>query len=411
MNEFRDVSKRLKLRILSISKSLPTPTQPSNGVFVFRRLQAMRRLAEMRVVQPVPYFPLVRPLPAWAGASRKVGELAIEPAPMPYIPGVLKGLDGWLLGHAVSRHLPTSELRGYIDLIDAHFGYPDGVGAVRFARAAGIPAFVTVRGNETEYLRDDSVRGQLVDALKQAAGCVCVSRSLKRLLIEQGVPASGIAVVQNGIDRQLFRPGNRSAARKRLGVNVEGRLIVSVGMLIERKRHHVLIKAMPAIRERFPDARLAVLGGERGDEPQYLRKLKSVARDCGVEGAVEFPGALPPEQVIPWLQAADTFALCTEREGCCNAVLEALATGLPVVTTPVGENAHYVQDGRNGFLVPVDDVAATARGIISALDRSWNSQQISDGLQVSSWDGVAVKVVDFLRSRLEAWLGYEKVLR
>jgi glycosyltransferase involved in cell wall biosynthesis len=114
-------------------------------------------------------------------------------------------------------------------------------------------------------------------------------------------------------------------------------------------------------------------------------------------------GVVDQPRVADWLAAADVFALGTEREGCCNAVLEALAVGTPVVTTPVGDNGVFVRDGANGFIVPVDDVDALAHGLERALRHGqWDRVSISKDLlaQVGSWADVAAQVLGFFRSRL-----------
>jgi teichuronic acid biosynthesis glycosyltransferase TuaC len=107
--------------------------------------------------------------------------------------------------------------------------------------------------------------------------------------------------------------------------------------------------------------------------------------------------------VVEWLRAADVFALATEREGCCNAVLEALATGVPVVTTPAGDNAQYVKPGQNGLLVPIGDSAALAAALAQALaSHAWNAAEISRSLHsaVGNWTDVATRVLQFFSQRL-----------
>jgi glycosyltransferase involved in cell wall biosynthesis len=101
------------------------------------------------------------------------------------------------------------------------------------------------------------------------------------------------------------------------------------------------------------------------------------------------------------LRVAAVFALGTAREGCCNAVLEALGVGVPVVTTPVGDNAHFVKDGANGFLVPVDDPAAMAEALAAVFARdSWERERISAELAVGTWQKIARDVLDFFAERI-----------
>lgn len=137
-------------------------------------------------------------------------------------------------------------------------------------------------------------------------------------------------------------------------------------------------------------------------EPDYPEELRNLCRRLNLLERVTFTGKLPESDVVNWLNAASVFALASRREGCCNAILEALACGLPVVATPVGDNPHFVRDNVNGFLVTVDDRADMARGIMAVLDRpDWDRDRISAGLQIGDWNSVAAKVTGFMRGRVE----------
>jgi glycosyltransferase involved in cell wall biosynthesis len=353
----------------------------------------------LRVIQPVPHLPLVRPLPAWAREPAHIaGGVTIEHAPMTYLPGLLKSLDGRWLEASVYPRLAALQAAGELDLVDAHFGYPDGVGCVRAARRLGIPAFITLRGMEVDAIRHPRIGPQLAEALRQAAGCITVSHALRDLALEAGVQPDHVLVAPNAVDRASFHPGDRAAARVRLGLEPDAPLIVSVGYLIAGKGHGVLIRALARLRETLPDARLAIIGGP-GYEPDHPRVLTEIAREAGVQGAVRFVGAVKPDAVALWLQAADVFALATEREGCCNSVLEALAVGLPVVTTPAGDNPRFVHNGVNGQLVGIGDVAGTAAALASVLDRAWDPEAISRALAVGNWSDVAEQVLGFMAAR------------
>jgi len=241
-----------------------------------------------------------------------------------------------------------------------------------------------------------------VQALNEATGVISVSHSLRDLLVGRGVRASQFRVIPNAVDRQRFRPGDRRAARLRLGVADDVPLVVCVGNLIELKRHHVLIEAFARLRASRPAAQLAIVGGGEA-EPAYEARLRAQAQAAGVGDAVRFVGRIPPSEVANWLQAGDVFALATSREGCCNSILEALASGRPVVTTPAGDNAHFVCDGVNGYIVPIDQAEATSSALGRALSRSnWDPQAISQGLEVGGWRDVAGEVLAFFRERVAA---------
>lgn len=386
------------MRILSVCRTLPTPRNPGAGIFVLKRIQAMAKHANVQLIQPIPYFPIARPLPDWARtAEHTVDGMAVRHQPMFYFPGVLKSLDGRWLARAIDGPVQAWQRLAPVDAIDAHFGYPDGVGAVLTARRHGIPAFVTIRGLETDRVRERFVRGQMIAALNAATACISVSHSLAALMIKNGVAQSRIAVIPNGIETSTFRPGPRSHARAALGLSPTARLVVSVGHLISGKRHDVLMKAIAALE----GVQLAIIGG-RDYEPEQPARLRRLAEELRLADRVRFVGAVPPREVANWLRAADVFALATAREGCCNAILEALACGVPVVTTPAGDNRHYVLEGQNGHLVPIDDAPAMATALAAALARDWNQARISATLAVGNWESVGRRVLEVFAERLGA---------
>lgn len=371
---------------------------------MFNRLKAMTSGATLRVVQPLPYLPIAKPLPPWGReASRDLDGLEIRHAPMLYAPGVLKTADGLWLGRSIYPIIARLHKATPVDLIDAHFGYPEGVGCMQVARRLGVPLFITIRGFENEYIHKTGIAAQMLSAMRGAAGCISVSHSLQKLAAEHGVAPERIRVIHNAIDSGTFKWGDPKAARATLRIAPDVPLIVSVGHLVSRKRHHVLIEAFAQLRRRHPRARLVIIGAP-AFERTYPDELKALARARSLEADILFSGNIPPPQVALWLQAADVFALGTAREGCCNAVLEALAAGAPVVTTPVGDNAHFVLDGDNGHIAPVGDVAAFAQAIERALTTEWDRQSIAKRLldQAGSWGAVGTRVLEFMRERLGA---------
>jgi teichuronic acid biosynthesis glycosyltransferase TuaC len=390
------------LHVVSVTRNLPNPDDPSGGVFVLNRLAAMAEGARVDVIQPIPYLPVAKPLPEWGRSpGREQRALRVTHAPMLYFPGVLKSADGRLLARSIERTLVQLHRKDPIDVIDAHFGYPEGVGCELVARRLGVPYFVTIRGFENEYVRMKGIAPQMLGAMRRALGCISVSYSLQELAHAHGVSSERTRVIHNAIDASTFRWRDPSAARAALGLDPKMKLIVSVGHLVSRKRHHVLIDAFARVRQASPTAQLVIIGAA-SFEAEYPLELRELAKARGVAESVRFAGNIPPQEVAQWLQAADVFALGTAREGCCNAVLEALAVGAPVVTTPVGDNAYFVRDCVNGRIVAVDDAPATAAAIEASLAARWDRPQIAQALaqQAGSWSGVGRRVLEFMRERL-----------
>lgn len=389
------------LSIVSICRALPGPDDLSGGIFVLRRLAAMAKSASVTILQPIPYFPLIAPLRPWAKLPDHVAEdLRIRHSPMFYVPKFLKSLDGYWLYRSVMWQLTEIQKSQGLDLVDAHFGYPDGVGALLAARRLGVPCFVTLRGFEAEYIHQPIVGQQIRYLLRNADGCICVARFLKDLALEHGASPEKTTVVHNAIDGAQFYPGDRSAARRALGLPENVPIVISVGHLISRKRHHIMLSAFRELLDAHPKARLLIVGAE-SFEPDYPRRLRNQVKRLGIQDCIEFLGNVPSHRVADYLRAADLFALGTQREGCCNAVLEALACGLPVVTTPVGDNTWFVKDGENGFIVPVDDSVAMTHALSAALDRrDWDRERIAAELGVGNWDRVARDVLGFFSERM-----------
>lgn len=390
------VEKAERPRIVSVCRALPSPSEPASHTFVLQRIAAMARRAPLRALEPVPYFPLLKPKPGKERmANREVSGVPIQPVPMFYLPGILKNLDGFWLRRSISGF----ERGGAVDVLDAHFGYPEGVACVETARRVGIPSFVTVRGFEVDLMENPAMRKRLVTALNAATGVISVSHTLRETLVAGGVLADRITVIHNAVDRASFRPGSRAEARSQLGVAPSTRLIVSVGRLVSGKRHHVLIEAFQRLRQRHPDSLLCIIGA-KSFEADYPATLARLADEAGGAAAVRLIGAVPQHEVVRWLHAADVFALATAREGCCNAVLEALAVGLPVVTTPAGDNSHFVTDDSSGYLVPFDDIAGFTGALERAFSCTWDSEQVSRRLKVGNWDSVAGRVLDYFVERI-----------
>lgn len=360
--------------------------------------------ADVHVLQPVPYCPFVRPLPDWVqGPPRLTGELRVEHVPMFYLPGVLKSRDATWLAMSIERRIAQMHSKRQIDLIDAHFGYPEGAACVAIGKRLGIPVLVTIRGFEQEFADRRLVGRRLIDSLRQADGVVAVSHSLESFAVDRGVSADRVRVIHNAVDPNIFQFGSRSVARRALGVEDARTLVVSVGHLVSVKRHHVLIDGFSRYAKANPDALLVIVGAP-SFERTYPAELQAQVQRLRLEGQVRFAGNLRPSEVAQWLMGADLFALVSAREGCCNAVLEALAVGAPVVTTPVGDNGRFVEPDRNGLLVPVDDPDAVA----TAIDRvvgsdKWNRQRISADLhrQVGDWGEVGRRVIAFAGETLE----------
>jgi UDP-glucose:(heptosyl)LPS alpha-1,3-glucosyltransferase len=173
-----------------------------------------------------------------------------------------------------------------------------------------------------------------------------------------GVPAARVSVIYNGVDLERFHPdraaGHRSAARAEAGVSADTPTLLFAGSGYERKGLATAIEALT----RIGGARLIVIG--RGDETRYRRR----SAELGVADRIRWLGLR--DDLERWYGAADALVLPTRYEPFGNVHLEALASGLPVVTTTAAGGAELIEPGKNGAVVPPGDAVALA-GAVSAL--------------------------------------------
>jgi teichuronic acid biosynthesis glycosyltransferase TuaC len=377
------------MRVLAFTTVFPSAAHPQHGLFVKERLRHCAAHAEIRVVAPRPFFDR-----APAPREEEIGGLAVSHPTFFYTPRIGKPFDGYAL-YASARAEVQRLAQGFRpDLVDAHFGFPDGFAAVRLARMLGVPAVITLRGTEPMIATIGRMRRRaLASALSQADRLIAVSHPLaelaRELVAETGRPMPPVAVIENGVDSARFTPGDAAAARRALGLPEAGRLLVSVGHLSPRKGFQRVLRVLPEVFAQAPDLRFAVVGGPgaEGDNGAELRRLAAPLGE-----RVVFAGAQPPEDVAQWLRAADLFVLASDQEGCPNVVWEALATGLPVVATQVGEIPRMVPEPTGRLFAEPEDGPALRDALLDALGHPFDRAAIRAWAERHTWEGVAVRV-------------------
>jgi len=240
------------------------------------------------------------------------------------------------------------------DAIDAHYLYPDGVVAVWLGREFGKPVVITARGSDTSQLPHFAVPGRLIrDAIARADALIAVSAGLAEGLAALGAPPSKVTVLRNGVDLSVFRPvPDREAARAELGI--DGPTLLSVGLLIERKGHHLTIEALRDL----PGHTLLIAGEgpERG-------ALLALAARMGVADRLRLLGAQPHARLALLYGAADVMVLASSREGWANVLLEAMACGTPVVASPAWGSREAVRAAEAGIVLDETTPAGIASGV------------------------------------------------
>jgi glycosyltransferase involved in cell wall biosynthesis len=186
---------------------------------------------------------------------------------------------------------------------------------------------------------------------------IAVSREVDAELAGLLIPATRHVMIANSLDTDYFKPlppEDRSGLRRELHLPV-GLIVIYTGRLSAEKRVDRLIKVWPGILRQHPDAHLVIVG-----DGWQMAELKQLAGSN-----VHFIGGV--NAVLPYLQAADIFALTSTAEGLSLSLLEALSTGLPSIVTQVGGARDVIEDQVNGLLIPVDDPVALEAALLKLL--------------------------------------------
>lgn len=378
-------------RLVVFSTLFPHPGQVQAGLFIRERMFRVARVLPLTVVAPVPWFPLQGLIRLWRPHFRPVAprheiqqDIEVWHPRFFSVPGLFKSLDGFFLALGSLRTLFHLKKHLGFNLIDAHFGYPDGYAAILLGRWLKLPVTITLRGTEIRHARDPALRKRLVKALTHAARVFSVSESLKRLAVDLGIAEDKIQVVGNGVDTEKFFPIAKQQARDKLGLPLNAPVLISVGGLVERKGFHRVIDCLPGLLGAYPQLQYLIVGGASAEGDMRAELEAQVAR-LGLTEHVKFLGAMPPKELRLPLSAADVFVLATRNEGWANVFLEAMACGLPVVATDVGGNREVVCRDELGTIVPFGNQAALSTALAQALQRDWDRPRIIRYAEENGW--------------------------
>jgi glycosyltransferase involved in cell wall biosynthesis len=265
-----------------------------------------------------------------------------------------------------------------------------------------IPVVVSVRGADLNTARNSRIGRLLSRAIiGRVSYVVTVSDEFRKLLVSDIGCPKPLAALYNGVDAEQFHPQDRTACRLELGLP-EGRTVVLyVGGLIERKGVSILLQALShdTISDRPVDLYLA------GEGPQ-LEALKALASANRLADRVHFLGKVAKDRVHLWMGAADMLVLPSYSEGRPNVVLEAMATGTPVVATSVNGTTELVSDGEDGLLFKPGDVA----GLAVCIRRLLNQPDLAAKLSVHGPEKIRTRGLNWLAHGRQLLSIYHQVL-
>jgi teichuronic acid biosynthesis glycosyltransferase TuaC len=378
------------LRVLTLSTLFPDASRPNFGPFVELQTRGLAAHpdVQLRVVAPIGIPPLGRFHPRYKAlaalpAVETWNGLEVHRPRFLHVPGVGGRYDVGRLTAALAPVVKMIRRDFPFEVIDAEFFWPDGPAAIALSKALDVPVSIKARGADIHYWGENSATAtQVIAAGKAADGMLAVSEALKYDMIALGMPKDRITVHYTGIDRARFYVRDRASAKAALGIS--GPLLVSVGALIERKGHAIVIDALKAV----PDATLVIIG--QGED-----RAAREAQAAPLDGRVRFMGSQPHEVIADWLAAADAMVLMSASEGLANAWVEALASGTPIVIPDVG-GAREVLDRPEAGMLAKPDPASVAAAIKQVLVRDADRHAIAATVDRFSWEANTATLYDYL---------------
>lgn len=373
-----------KPRLLFISNLFPAQESAYNGLDNAVLLQHLLPTFDIRVICPKPV------LPPWKKPhlSAREEDICLQPiyVPVPYLPKIGDRWNDLLMLKALRPTFEQVTQEWPPDSILCSWLYPDACAVATLAREQGIPCDLITQGSDThQYLNYPIRRRRILEAIQNSRQVICRSGDLARRLQQAGAEPKKLHTVYNGIKPEIFYlQGNSSTLRQKLDLPTDVPLLLFVGNFLPVKNPLFLLKTLAELRATsHPDAQLIMIG----DGP-LRQNIEQKAKELGIQDALHLTGACTSAQVADYLNAADIFCLCSHNEGLPNVILEALACGLPVISTDVGGISEILHHYDYGSLVPAnqpDSLTHYTAAIKKMLSTPSAREQIADYGKQFTW--------------------------
>ena len=372
----------MRPRLLFISNLFPDAAEPYRGLDNVTILHLLRETFDIRVVA-------LRPsLKAWLGKAPawqpREQDVPLQPVfvPVRYVPKAGGLFNHKLVLAALKQALPAVRQTFDWNVVLASWLFPDGWAAIQ---AVTKPCVLIAQGSDVHrYLGSAPRRQAILEAVKNSHGVITRSRSLATLLAKAGAEAGKLHPVHNGTDVSLFKPAEPAPQA--------GKTVLFVGNLLPVKNPDLLLRAFA----QFSGSPRLVIAGKGPLRP----KLEELAASLGIADRVQFLGPQLAPQIAEQMRQADVLCMSSLNEGLPNVVIEAMASGLPVVATDVGGIHEVIEAPWKGTLVPTGNTAALTTALNEALSHPLDRQRIAAYGQGLSWQRTAQAYETILREAM-----------
>jgi glycosyltransferase involved in cell wall biosynthesis len=383
------------LKIAVATAHFPSSAEPTKGRPAYQTMRLLSANSDVRVFYPHAVYPsLLKPRsrtydvldPAYNLPDVKVGYYDY-----PVLPLVSRPFNGWMAARALLPHIRSFAP----DLIFSYFLYPDGFAALKIGKTLGIPVVAMGVGSDVHNIRDRFSAMHTRTVLREADFLVAISDDLRKRMVAMGAPSEKTRTILSGCDISVFRPNDRLEARRKLHIDPGVEAVIYIGRMDVRKGLRELVEAAVSLHPLRPDLHVYMIG-EGPDRPLIEGAIQA-------SNAAGYIHALPGcafDDVAVWMAASSLVTLPSYMEGYPNVVVEALASGRPVVATNVGGIPEILSDEYGG-LVPPRDSSRLAQALASVLDKTWDANAIS-AHGSRSWETVAAELLEIFASLVSA---------
>ncbi len=350
------------MRVLTLTPFYPTASDDAAGCFIAEPLRALEDFGVESCIVPARAFHRGRVHPNPIAPSASWVRYPCAPS------GIgLASAGVFLYARLISsvRKLHRSQ---HIDLIHAHSALPCGHAAILLSQELQIPCVVSVHGLDaffTNQVRGYS--GECCERVSQfvyrsASRVICISDRVANQVRQKATASVNTSVIYNGVDPELFSPAAN---------NLPAGTILSIGNLIPIKGHELLLRALAALQQRYPNLSCEIIG----DGPERSR-LTGLAGELNIAGKVRFLGRQSRNQVVDAMRRCAVFALPSRYEGLGCVYLEAMSAEKPVIACREQGIEEIIRHATNGWLVGPDDLPGLIDGLSQLLQSNQLRQQM-----------------------------------
>jgi glycosyltransferase involved in cell wall biosynthesis len=387
------------MRVLAYSNIYPSSYDPTRGIYNFYRFSALAKYCDVRVVCPVPWRTrLFSPRELILGCSEHQGSLAVDYPTFVPIVRLSRHLNPILM-HVMTRHVVARlHAKFPFDVVLASWGYPDAVAALRISREYNCPQVTQLLGSDLNVLaKVPAIRKLISQTLCESAGVLTMSSAMAQAVEQLGVSPSRVTFQHNGVDQDSFRLHDKRETRARLNLPLDSHIIVCVGNLVPIKGIDVLVDAFARLTPDLQQKTLLVLVG---DGPSR-QALELAVLEKNLTDKVRFLGRRLHTEIPEWIGAADVLCLPSLAEGCPNVVLEAFASGRPVVASAVGAVPKLVTPIKGRIVAPGQAVELAA-ALGEALVANWDAETIRSSIADLTWESVGRRYFEILSAAVDS---------